>query len=299
MTHRIRLWPLALTACFSATTLSTTQVFAAPAAPPSNTMIRPAPEAVLTRYQMALDQVAQGHLLEARALLETSIRRVGDAPELNLLLAHLLQREGRNGEAREVLQRVANQSPTAALLAQQLAGRPDLPARSASTITTERINTSDDTTRKVTHTRLAITDQRLAKLEQSMLQMVNTARAAAGLTPLTWSEELAEVARAHSAEMRDLNYFSHDSPTKGMQEPMDRYQAAFNRSPRLVAENIYRAWGSQHRMSEEDIRKAHTALMNSAGHRANILLPNATRLGVGIVANENGDLWITQTFDRP
>jgi uncharacterized protein YkwD len=265
--------------------------------PPSNST-RANPSAVLTRYQLALDQVAQGRLMEARVILQNSIRHIGDAPELNLLLGYLLQREGRNDEAREVLARVASISPAARVQLQQLQSQPSVPARPASAITTAPVNTSDEPA-TATHTRLAVTDQRLAKLEQSMLQMINAERAKFGLQPLVFNETLAQIGRAHSAEMRDLNYFSHDSPTRGLREPLDRYLAVVGRSPRLVAENIYRAWGSQHRLTDADIRKAHDALMNSPGHRANILLPNATRLGVGIAVNGTGDLWLTQTFDRP
>jgi uncharacterized protein YkwD len=260
---------------------------------------RPAPDAVLTRYQLALDQMAQGRFMEARVLLETAIARQGDVPEWNLLLAFLLEREGRATQAREVLERVAPQSAVAAQYAAQLEGKPGVPARDGKVVTSERVNSEDDVESTMTHTRLAASDVRLSRLEQMMLQLVNAERARAGLAALTYSEELAEVGRAHSAEMRDRKYFSHDSPTQGMKAPMDRYKAVFERTPRLVAENIFRAWGNQHRLGDDDIRKAHDALMNSPGHRANILLRNATRLGIGIVVNANGDLWLTQIFDRP
>lgn len=256
--------------------------------PPS----RPAASAVLARYQNALDQIAQGRFLEARALLQSGIKSYGDAPELNLLLGYLLEREGRLSQAREVLLRVAAQSPAAASYAAQLEGKRDVPVNS------EPLDEAGPPTNS-TITRLETTDQRLAKLERSMAQMVNAERVKMNLAPLQYDEELASVGRAHAAEMRDLNYFSHDSPTKNLTAPLNRYRAVFGRTPRIVAENIYRAWGTQHQLGVEDIRAGHTALMNSPGHRANILLPNVTRIGIGIVVNANGDIWLTQMFDKP
>lgn len=256
---------------------------------------RPAASGVLTRYQNALDQIVQGRFLEARALLQAGIKSYGNAPELNLLLAYLLEREGRMGEAREVLLRVAVQSPTAATYAAKLQGRRDIVVSNAP------FNQAEDVLAPAngSGTRLETSDQRLAKLERSMAQMVNAERARANLAPLQFDDELAAVGRAHSAEMRDLNYFSHDSPTKNLTAPLNRYRAVFKRTPRIVAENIYRVWGTQHRLGEEDIRAGHTALMNSPGHRANIMLPNVTRIGIGIVVNANGDIWLTQMFDKP
>ncbi|MDF2441433.1 MAG: hypothetical protein JWN98_2417 [Abditibacteriota bacterium] len=252
---------------------------------------------ILTRYQNALDQIAQGRFLEARALLQAGLKSYGNAPELNLLLGYLLEREGRINEAREVLSRVAAQSPAAAAYVTSLQGKRDVPRTAPHPPVEPAVSLTRGLSLKAI--RLETTDQRLAKLERTMAQMVNAERAKLNLTPLLFDDELAAVGRAHSAEMRDLNYFSHDSPTRGLTAPLDRYRAAFNRTPRLVAENIYRVWGTQHRLGEEDIRAGHTALMNSPGHRANILLPNATRIGIGIVVNANGDIWLTQMFDRP
>jgi uncharacterized protein YkwD len=41
------------------------------------------------------------------------------------------------------------------------------------------------------------------------------------------------------------------------------------------------------------------AWMNSPGHRANILNPNFTRIGVAARANANGTLFYTQNFGTP
>jgi uncharacterized protein YkwD len=84
-----------------------------------------------------------------------------------------------------------------------------------------------------------------------------------------------------------------------LREPLDRYKAGIGKTPRLVAENVFRAWGSRSFLNDSDIRDAHKSLMNSPGHRSNILVDGATRMGIGIVANSTGDIWITQLFARP
>jgi uncharacterized protein YkwD len=80
---------------------------------------------------------------------------------------------------------------------------------------------------------------------------------------------------------------------------MDRYVAGIGTTPRIVAENVYRAWGSRSFLDDADIQSAHNSLMNSPGHRANILQPGVTRIGIGIATDATGNIWITQMFARP
>ena len=110
---------------------------------------------------------------------------------------------------------------------------------------------------------------------------------------------MADIGRAHAAEMRDKKYFAHESPTPALRDPLDRFVAGTGRTPRLVAENIYRAWGSRSFLDDADLKKAHQALMDSPGHRANILLGSANSMGVGLVANASGDIWLDEMFSRP
>lgn len=151
-----------------------------------------------------------------------------------------------------------------------------------------------------TPVRVVQSSERLAKLEAAMVQMVNAARADAGLVPLGIDEDLADTARAHSLEMRDKKYFAHESPTASLKTPLDRYRASIGDTPRTVAENIFHSWGGSPRNVQlGDARTAHDALMNSPGHRKNILMPRLTRIGIGFIVDQNGDLWITQMFSRP
>jgi hypothetical protein len=72
----------------------------------------------------------------------------------------------------------------------------------------------------------------------------------------------------------------------------DRVRAAGIRTP-VVLENIARAYG---------VAEAQSGLMNSPGHRANLLSTEATHVGVGIVLGEEvagrRELFVTQVFTR-
>lgn len=245
----------------------------------------------LVRYQTALDMIAQNQWSEARVVLEDAVRRFGNNNETNLLLAYVLEHEGRLPQARQTLTRIASRSPLAAAYLKRLGGQ--------STLTRPKATPVLEDERSLNTARSAVADQRLARMEKAMRDLVNSARRQNGLMALEWSDDLAEVARAHSVEMRDKEYFAHESPTAGLNAPFDRYVAGIGRTPHIVAENIYRYWGSRREISDNDVRTGHTALMNSPGHRANILHRDVTRIGIGLAANANGDIWITQMFDRP
>ncbi|WP_241038512.1 CAP domain-containing protein [Blastococcus litoris] len=118
--------------------------------------------------------------------------------------------------------------------------------------------------------------------EGQVLALVNAERAAAGCGALSADAGLANVARAHSADMRDRGFFDHVN-LDGL-DPFDRAERA-GLSAR--AENI--AWGQRSPAEVMD------SWMNSPGHRANILNCSLTRLGVG-VAEGSGGPWWTQLF---
>ena len=119
--------------------------------------------------------------------------------------------------------------------------------------------------------------------EAAVLALVNEARADAGCGALTADPALAAVARAHSADMRDRDYFSHTSPD-GL-SPFERAEQAGVDHSR--AENI--AFG------QADAAAVMEAWLESPGHRANILDCELTKLGVG-VAEGTGGPWWTQLF---
>jgi len=122
--------------------------------------------------------------------------------------------------------------------------------------------------------------------EKEVLELVNVERSNKGLKPLQWDAQLAEVARAKSKDMRDKNYFAHQSPTYGSLGEMLKF---FNVDYSSAAENIA--------AGQKTPDAVVTGWMNSEGHRKNILDPKLTHLGVGY-ADGGGDYFIywTQTF---
>ncbi|MDF2949870.1 MAG: putative Calcium-chelating exported protein [Sedimentibacter sp.] len=121
--------------------------------------------------------------------------------------------------------------------------------------------------------------------EQKVVQLVNVERQKAGLQPLTLNSEISNVARAKSKDMADNNYFAHQSPTYGSAGDM------------LTKFGIrWSAWGENLASGQRTPESVVTAWMNSEGHRANIMSPNFSRIGVGYVTNSGGTPYWTQVF---
>ena len=121
-------------------------------------------------------------------------------------------------------------------------------------------------------------------LEKQMLDLVNQERVKAGLSPLQADPELTEVARKHSADMFARGYFAHDTP-EGL-SPFDRMKAANVRFT-TAGENLALA---------PTLQIAHTGLMNSPGHRANILRREFGRVGIGVMDGGMRGLMVSQEF---
>ena len=121
-------------------------------------------------------------------------------------------------------------------------------------------------------------------LEAQMLALVNRERATAGLRPLAPDPELTEVARRHSVDMFARGYFAHDTP-EGL-DPFARMREAHVRYL-TAGENLALA---------PTLQVAHSGLMNSPGHRANILHPQFGRLGIGILDGGIRGLMVSQEF---
>ena len=120
--------------------------------------------------------------------------------------------------------------------------------------------------------------------EQTMLAYVNEQRRQHGLAPLRLDPALTTVARAHSADMFHQSYFSHDTPDG--RTPFDRMHAA-GVTYTMAGENIAYA---------PNVTVADTGLMNSPEHRANILRPQFTRVGIGVVSGGLFEEMFTQDF---
>lgn len=107
--------------------------------------------------------------------------------------------------------------------------------------------------------------------EQKMVQLVNQERQKQGLAPLKVNGELVKVARAKAQDMIDKGYFGHHSPTYGSPDEMLK---KFGVSYRYMGENL---------AGNSSVEGAHQSLMNSPGHRANILNGNFNQVGIGVV----------------
>ncbi|HEU5057686.1 MAG TPA: CAP domain-containing protein [Kofleriaceae bacterium] len=126
--------------------------------------------------------------------------------------------------------------------------------------------------------------------EERLVRLVNRDRAKHALPPLDLDARLKEVARRHCEEMRETGVVAHLSPRTG--SAADRVKAGGIRSS-VVLENVARAYG---------IGEAEEGLMNSPGHRANILSKDATHMAIGVVLGEDvagrREIFVTQLFIR-
>ncbi|MCD9590117.1 CAP domain-containing protein [Streptomyces sp. 8ZJF_21] len=125
----------------------------------------------------------------------------------------------------------------------------------------------------------------LLRLTSEVIALTNAERAAARLAPLAQDPRLAAAAQAHSDDMVARDFYSHTGP-EGHQ-PWDRARAA-GATHRGIGENI--ACGQ--RSPAEVVR----GWMDSPGHRANILKPDFTHIGVGHATGSRAGTYWTQVF---
>lgn len=137
--------------------------------------------------------------------------------------------------------------------------------------------------------RLAIPAQSSTKaFEDEVARLVNIERSKNGLPGLTINWQLSRVARYKSQDMINKNYFSHTSPTYGSPfKMMESFGIRFS----SAGENI--AYG------QRTPAEVMNSWMNSSGHRANILSPSYTQIGVGLAKTSSGVCYWTQMFIKP
>ena len=129
----------------------------------------------------------------------------------------------------------------------------------------------------------SLNESEVFALETQLLTLVNRERRKAKLPLFTLDSAMSNVSRKHSYDMAMRDFFSHKN--KQGQSPFDRMrQAGINFQ--AAAENI--AYASE-------VLEIHKNLMNSPGHRANIMNPRYNKIGIGIVPFKYG-LMTTQLF---
>ena len=140
-------------------------------------------------------------------------------------------------------------------------------------------------------------------LEEQMLELVNDERANAGLNPLRFNDTLNDSSEDHSSWMLDADVFEHQgvngsTPHARMEDAGYQFEGNWH-----SGENI--AWMSEDNVPghEDEVVALHNGLMNSPGHRANILNPDFTEIGIGIEAglfsvqnDEYSSVMISQNF---
>lgn len=121
--------------------------------------------------------------------------------------------------------------------------------------------------------------------EYQLFDLTNADRVNHGVSVLTWDDHVRETARKHSLDMAENNYFDHTN-LEGL-SPFDRMQAD-EVSFMVAGENLASGQFSS--------IFAHEGLMNSIGHRKNILRPDYEYLGVGVAFNSQSQPYYTENF---
>lgn len=123
----------------------------------------------------------------------------------------------------------------------------------------------------------ATTKNDINAFEMRVVELVNIERQKAGLAPLTVEPLLCKGAKAKSQDMVDEGYFGHTSPKYG--SPFDMMKT-FGVKYSAAGENIA--------SGQKTPEAVMNSWMNSPGHRANILSPKYTKIGVGYAHTPNG-----------
>ena len=165
------------------------------------------------------------------------------------------------------------------------------PATNAPVIPTSAPTAAPEATRKPTVTQSPSTEddyttQSVSAQEQMMFNLLNLDRNNNGLPSLTLDPTLCGIARVKSCDMRDNNYFAHESPTYGrVKDMLTRFGYAYNGAGENIAHHA-------------TVEKAEAAFMSSAGHRQNILSSAWSKVGIGICYDRDGFVYVTQIFVR-
>ena len=120
----------------------------------------------------------------------------------------------------------------------------------------------------------------LKEVERRNYQLTNEARRKYHLAPLDKDAALVATARAHSNDMLARNFFNHVNPDG--KAPQDRIAPAYSHTLARTGENIWSGHGYDYADSKLMARVIMDNWMTSPGHRANLLNPDYTHLGVGV-----------------
>ncbi len=134
----------------------------------------------------------------------------------------------------------------------------------------------------------------LLDVEQRVFELVNEERAKLDMSQLLLDPALVRIARTHSADMLDRGFFDHVNPDGD--GPADRVAQAHRRLIGGTSENVWTGIRSEIIETEELAGRIMNGLMNSPGHRANILTEKLTHLGVGVTRGPGRRVMTWQTM---
>ncbi len=127
--------------------------------------------------------------------------------------------------------------------------------------------------------------ERAADGPSTLAHMVDAVRARERMTPLRKDARLDALARAHAQRMMDARTVGHDV---GDGDPSQRLEAA-GLEARETGENVAHA---------PSLPLAHRALYASPSHRSNMLRSELDAIGVGVVTDSDGSVWVAEMFTR-
>ncbi len=139
------------------------------------------------------------------------------------------------------------------------------------------------------------------QFETYLLQLVNNERAKVGAAALAFDPELVNAAERHSTRMDDFNFFAHKDPVDGSSVSTRATDAGYGW--RGIGENIAYIGGSNAAvLDNSDVELLHTNLMNSSGHRTNILRSDWKEIGLALDLGEHNGrpaIFLTEVFGLP
>lgn len=126
-------------------------------------------------------------------------------------------------------------------------------------------------------------------VERTAFDLINKIRIGAGAQPLAWNDDVAAIARTHSQNMAEFNFFSH----RGLDSKLvsDRADAQQVGKWRAIGENI-----AFNRGYKDPAEMAVQLWLDSAEHRRNLMDSNWKESAVGVAVAADGSYYFTQVF---
>jgi uncharacterized protein YkwD len=129
----------------------------------------------------------------------------------------------------------------------------------------------------------------LLQMERQAFEILNLRRSESGLSAIKWSDDMAKIARLHSQDMAQNNYFSHQGLNGSMVN--DRADLLGFSNWQAIGENI-----AFNRGYQKPVEFACEGWMKSPAHRENILNVRWKEAGIGAALAPDGSYYFTEVF---